>query len=80
MWRCVMSKKMRICISSPPDREKLVVEFFSDDEQWAELNQEGGTLNLELYPKRDGEYWSLDFVEAVEMLNEGKRRLVGDES
>ena len=30
--------KMRLCISSPPDREKLVAEIFYKDTQWAELN------------------------------------------
>lgn len=36
-----MKDKHRICISSPPDREKLVAEIFFGDTQWAELNQEG---------------------------------------
>ena len=66
-----------MCISSPPDREKLVAEFFLGDEQWAELNQERGTLNLEIYPKQSGGPWILNFEEALKILNEGKERLIG---
>jgi hypothetical protein len=34
--------KMRVSISSPPDREKLVAEVLYENEQWAEINQESG--------------------------------------
>ena len=71
-----MSEKMRVCISSPPDRERLVAEILLGDEQWAELNQEGNKLSLEIYPKRSGEYWLLDFEDVVDILVEPKRRLV----
>ena len=35
-----MATSYRICLSSPPDREKLVAEIFVGDVQWAEINQE----------------------------------------
>jgi len=73
-----MSEEMRICISSLPDRERLVAEIFLGDEQWAELNQEGNRLSLEIYPKRSGRYWLLDFEDVVNILAEAKRRLVGE--
>jgi hypothetical protein len=47
-------------------------------EQWAELNQEGGSLSLEFYARRDGQPWRLDFEAAVTALLEMKRALVGD--
>jgi hypothetical protein len=72
-----MSEKMRGCISSPPDRERLVAEIFLGDGQWAELNQDGNKLDLEICPERSGEYWSLDFEGVVDILVEAKRRLVG---
>lgn len=71
-----MNEKMRICISSPPDREKLVAEFFLGNEQWAELNQEDGTLTLEVYPQRSGEPWRISLEEVLESLKEGKQRLI----
>jgi hypothetical protein len=73
-----MSEEMRIYISSLPDRERLVAEIFLGDEQWAELNQEGNRLSLEIYPKPSGGYWSLDFEDVVNILAEAKRRLVGE--
>jgi hypothetical protein len=75
-----MSEKMRVCISSPPDRERLVAEIFLGDEQWAELNQEGNKLSLEIYPERSGEYWLLDFEDVVDILVEAKRRIVGEKA
>jgi hypothetical protein len=68
---------MRVCTSSPPDREQLVAEIFLGDEQWAELNQEGNKLSLEIYPKRSGGHWLLEFEDALDILVEAKRRLVG---
>jgi len=70
-----MISNTRICISSPPDRQKLVAEIFFGDEQWAELNQERGDLRLEVYPRRDGRPWSLDFQEVSDALSRAKERL-----
>lgn len=70
-----MGREVRICISSPPDREKLVAEIFFGNEQWAELNQEAGTLKLEFYPRRNGQFWQLSLAEVLEALNQAKMRL-----
>jgi hypothetical protein len=70
---------MRIRISSPPDREKLVAEIFCGNEQWAELNQESNTLTLEIYPRRDGKPWDFSFNKALSALQDAQRRLIGDE-
>lgn len=70
-----MNEKMRICISSPPDREHLVAEVFFGDEQWAELNRERGELRLELYARRDSRPWSFGFDDAMEALSEARKRL-----
>jgi hypothetical protein len=72
-----MGDKHRICISSPPDREKLVAEIFFGDTQWAELSQERGALELEFYPRPDGGPWRIAYQGAVNALDEAKRRLVG---
>ena len=70
-----MSREPEICISSPPNREKLVAEIFFGANQWAELNQEDGTLRLEFYPLPTGEFWQLSWDEAVGALEEAKRKL-----
>jgi len=68
---------MRVTVASPPDREYLVSEVFFEGDQWAEVNQESGSLTVELYPRRDGQPWRLDFEEAVAALLEAKQRLGG---
>ena len=71
-----MYREPRICISSPPDREKLVAEIFFDDKQWAELNQEDGTLQLEFYPLPTGEFWQLGWDEVISALEQARYRLL----
>jgi hypothetical protein len=73
-----MAQKMSVSITSPPDREKLVAEINVGNEQWAELNQEDGTLKLEFYPRPNGEFWQLSFDEVLEALDNAKKRLVGE--
>lgn len=72
-----MKDKHRICISSPPDREKLVAEIFFGDTQWAELNQEGEALEVEFYARPDSEPWRIDYLAALSALDEAKRKLIG---
>jgi hypothetical protein len=68
---------MRVEIASPPDREKLVTPIMIDSEQWAEVNQESERLQIEIYPRRDGQPWIFDFEQVVEALLEARRRLRG---
>jgi hypothetical protein len=72
-----MTKEMRICISSPPDRENLVAEIFFGNEQWAELSQEHEIPTLEFYPRPGKEFWQLTFDEVIFALNEAKKQLTG---
>lgn len=72
-----MKDKQQICISSPPDRERLVAEIFFGETQWAEVNQEGEVLEVEFYPRPDGEPWRIDLQDALNALDEAKRRLAG---
>ncbi len=65
----------RICISSPPDREKLVAEVFFDDEQFAEVNQEGPKFEVEIYPLQNGQAWTAPFDFVVATLADAQARL-----
>ena len=71
-----MSAEWRVCVSSPPDRTKLVAEIFFGDQQWAELNQEGPELQLQLYGRNDGKPWEIPYSEVIAALEEAKKRLV----
>jgi hypothetical protein len=70
-----MKDTHRISIASPPDRERLVAEIFFGDVQWAELNQESDILELEFYPRPDGQPWRIEFSNAINALSEAKARL-----
>jgi hypothetical protein len=50
-----------------------------DDEQLAEIHQERDRPTLELYPRRDGRFWELDYEEAMAALVRAKTRLLGDD-
>jgi hypothetical protein len=68
---------LTVSIISPPDRELLAAEITVGNEQWAELNQEGGVLSLEIYPRQDGQPWRIGYDAALEALMKAKERLVG---
>lgn len=50
---------IEVSVSSPPDREQLVVDLMLDHVQLAEVNIESGFLAVEIYPRLDGEPWRL---------------------
>ena len=69
--------KIIVNLASPPDRKKLVAEIMCDHEQWAEVHQEKKDLTLEVYPRRDGQPWTISYEEALEALQTAKSRLIG---
>ena len=73
-----MQNEPRFCIASLPNREKLVVEIFFDDTQWAEINQEQDALEVEFYPRPDAKPWRLNLQNVVKALDDAKRKLAGD--
>jgi len=74
----IVKDLLRICISSPSDRERVVAEIFFGDVQWAELNQENDSLQIEFYQRPDGKPWRIDFQLAIEALDDAKRKLTGE--
>ena len=75
-----MSSEFRICISSPPDRKNLVAEIFLGDEQWAEINQENGDLEIEIYPKPNGQAWQFSMEEMLAIVRLAQQRLLAKKS
>jgi hypothetical protein len=71
--------KMIVEIGSPPDRENLVAMISWGHDQWAEINQEIGSLTLRIYPRQDGKPWEFSFDEALRALEQAKRRLIDDD-
>lgn len=70
-------KNFKIAISSPPDREYLVAEIFFGSEQFAEINQDEGSLTVEIYPRKDEKPWAMSLREAIEALEKARNELLG---
>jgi hypothetical protein len=74
-----MTGQLRVNVSSPPHRERLVSDImvFEDGQlaQFAEINQDEGYLQIELYPRRDGKWWLFKLDELLLALTEARRRL-----
>jgi hypothetical protein len=64
-----------VLITSPPDREDLVVELWSQDYMIAEINSEGACPLVEIYPRPDGKPWNFNADQLLEMLEKAKRGL-----
>lgn len=73
----LMPTKMTVILASPPDRERLVAMISCDQEQWAEVHQEAGSLTLELYPRQSGDPWEFSLDDAVAALQHARERLTG---
>ena len=70
-------EKFRITVASLPDREHLVSEIIYDGVQWAEISQEtGDELTIQLYSHPREEYWEFPLDEALEALQQAKKRMV----
>ena len=65
-------KEFEILITSPPDREKLVAEIWSDENLVAEINQESDNLEIEIYAS-EKLVFSLD--DLIEIFERAKKRL-----
>lgn len=51
----------------------------SDCETVAEISQEAGDLEIEIYARRSGKPWAFSFEEFVDALIKAKKRLAGSE-
>ncbi len=69
--------KISIALTSPPDRDYLVVELSSDGYQIAEINRERGYLAVEMYARRDGSAWELPLLDLQAALTAGAALLEG---
>jgi hypothetical protein len=70
-----MKPELTITIASLPDRENLVAELWFGDVQWGEINQEGESLTLEIYPHRSGKPWVFDLDDVIQQVEQAKSRL-----
>lgn len=63
-------------ISSPPDRESIVFEIWSDERQVAEISREPGRdYEIEIYPTGNGGAWNFNLTELMAYLTKGIEEL-----
>ena len=68
-------KKFSFRIASDTSKEKVFAEVFYDDEQLAEISQEGEKPMLILFSPSKAKYWEFPFQEALEIFHEAKKSL-----
>lgn len=69
------SNEIKISISSHPDRNFLVAEIFIGSEQIAEINREGKKVEIEIYSRKSGEAWKIDYEDLIDALQEARQKL-----
>lgn len=67
--------EIEVSLSSPPDRERLVADILVDHIQLAEINLEGHTPEIELYPRPDGLPWRIGYWDLCRALVDAGERL-----
>ena len=63
-------------ITSPPDRENLVIEIYQGDKQLAEVSHEPGrSFEMEIYPPIGEVKWTFELEEFLSLLNRAVKLL-----
>jgi hypothetical protein len=63
-------------ITSPPDRERVVVELWRDNVQLAEVSNEDGTLRVEVYAAPGTNCVAIQLDELEEALRRARENLM----
>ena len=71
-----MPEPLSVQLASVPDRKRLVAEIWLGSEMIAEVTGENENLAVELYARRSGSSWSLDYEQLLRALSEAKARLL----
>jgi len=73
-----MTGSIEAIVGSPPEKEKLVVQLFvKNGGQWAEIDQEAGQLEIEIYPDPNGSTLRFGLAELENVIALARARLVG---
>lgn len=63
-------------IASDSSKEKVFAEIFYDDDQWAEISQEGKEPIVIFFSPSKAKYWEFPLEEALEALQQAKKKLL----
>jgi hypothetical protein len=67
--------KIKMTVASTRNQENLVAKDWYENEQWGEISQKRGELELEIYPKSNGHSWNLRYKEVVKIIQDAKEKL-----
>lgn len=68
--------KFSIKIASDTNREKVFAEIYYNEEEWAEISQEGEKPLIVFFPPLQGKYWEFPLDEALETIEEARKMLI----
>ena len=66
---------LRFTVGSAPDRDDLVADLIADDVIWAQIHQENGPMELEIYANPAGVPWTLPLSDVQQVLGAAAERL-----
>ena len=70
------NKRFSFRIASDTSKEKVFAEVFYDDDQLAEISQEGEEPIVILLSPSNAKYWEFPLEEVLEALREAKKSLL----
>jgi len=72
-----MSRGLEFTVGSTLEREDLVADLFAGGSQVAQINQESGAFEIEVFCNPSGGPWIFDLDELVGVIAAAKVRLIG---
>jgi hypothetical protein len=69
--------KFEILIATLPQRENPVAEVYYNNMYWVQISQEKEELVVQFYPHPNEKYWEFSLDEALEVLEQAKKKLLG---
>ncbi len=69
-------KRFSFRIASDTSKEKVFAEVFYDDDQWAEISQEGEEPVVIFLSPSNAKYWEFPLGVALEALQQAKKSLL----
>jgi hypothetical protein len=70
-----MTTSLSYTVGSEPDREDLVADLICGDVVWAEINNEKGHLQVEIYSRPDGGPWCFPLDDMMAVIAAARERL-----
>jgi hypothetical protein len=70
-----MTTSLSYTVGSEPDREGLVADLICGDVVWAEINNEKGHLEVEIYSRADGGPWCFPLDDMMAVIAAARERL-----